>query len=114
MALLAVRTHAAAGIAHHDMITRFDLADALTDLFDNAGAFVAQNSGEGGRKMLVAHHQIGVAHAHAADANQNLVVAGLLQLNLLDGKRSAFFPHDGGSCLKHWTIPEEHPSEIKS
>ncbi len=67
-----------------DMIARFDVVDAGTDLDDLAGAFVAEHDRRRPRAIAVDQRQIGMAEAGAAHLDQHFAFARRIEIELDD------------------------------
>jgi hypothetical protein len=70
------------------MIAFAQAADVATDLFDDAGALVAEKSRQRERGDLALHAEVGVADPGGDDAHEDLVVAWLLHDDVAYLKRS--------------------------
>src|SRR6185369_15336495 len=79
------------------MIARADRSHFGADLLDDAGAFVAQHDREFGGDDAVDEVKVRVAQARGNGADQDLVRAGLVDADILDGERLAHFAKYG--CL---------------
>jgi len=101
--LVLVATGAmAAGIeAHHHRVARRDLGHRAADGMDHARTLMPQDDRLRDRKGLVAHRDVGVADARGDQANQDLVVPNIFQVELLDRHRRVRRPHHRGKNLHH-------------
>jgi len=81
---------------HHDVIADGQVLDALAELGDDPGAFMATENGKAwdgkvaGQQMVV-----GVAQTGRLQLNGHLAAAGLADLDLIDRPRVVQFPDQG-------------------
>src|SRR6185437_10514346 len=78
------------------MIARLAGAHLAADLLDDAGGFVAQHHRHLRRIGAFDEVQVGMAHARRDGADEDLVRAGLVDLDLFDRERFSDFTQDGG------------------
>ena len=69
------------------MIARLQIRDRLADLLDHAGGLMTEDRGRGKRIVAVHEMQVAVADARRGGAEQNFVVARIVDIDLLDRKR---------------------------
>jgi hypothetical protein len=82
--------------AGDDVVARLHGADFRADLLDDAGALVAQHRRQRVRVGALHEVQVGVAEAGGLGADQHLVRARLVDLDVFDLKRLAHFAQHGG------------------
>ena len=92
--------------ADHDRVAGRDAGNRVTNALDDAGAFVAQDGGQGERGMAVPHRQIGVAHAGGGDLDQDLVRAGFVDPDVRQLERLVDPAGDGGGGRRHGQPPD--------
>ena len=83
----------------HDVVADLDAGDVGADGLDHAGALVAADDRRGRDRALAARQHVGVAHAGADDAHEQLVGPRVGQLDLLDRVRLVLGAQDGGGDL---------------
>ena len=93
-ALQAGRAGAAGAEAHQHVVAHLDAADAGTDLLHDPGALVAEHPREHLGGQAVAQREVGVAQAGGDDPDQYLVVAGLVEVDLLEAELPALLVDD--------------------
>ena len=87
------------------MVADRDRLDAVTDLFDDCAAFVAEHGREQAFGILARQRErIGVADARRDVAQQDFAGLRTVQVDLLYFERFAGLPGDGGACL-HECLP---------
>ena len=102
---------AAMPVAEHHMVARLQSPHFGTHGFHNAGAFVPQHGRQGHGVILVAHNQIGVAHAGGHDFHQHFIPLRPADFKGRQHKICAFARGDGGGdvlkrcCLAHFFSP---------
>ena len=82
--------------AGDDVIARLAGAHFAADLLDDAGALMAEHDRDLRRIRAFDEVEIRVAHTGGDGADQHLVGAGFVDLNVFDGERLANFAQDGG------------------
>ena len=80
---------------------RLDPADGAADALDHARSLVAEDDREDDRQPSEPGVVIGVADADGLDLDQDLVVARVVEVELLDRQLGARLPGDGRLDL-HW------------
>jgi hypothetical protein len=68
------------------VIARCHVRDVGSDSFYDARAFVSEHDRRRGRQVLFHDGEIRMANAGCDNAHEHLVRAGLIELELLDGK----------------------------
>jgi hypothetical protein len=81
--------------AEDDGVAWRDAGDAGSNRSHHARAFMTEHEWRGRRPVATSHVQIAVAHAGGLDLDQDLVVAGRVELHALDGQRRALRPQNG-------------------
>ena len=97
--------------AEHDVVAGREPADALADLFDDAGALVATDDRQLERQVTGDEVLVGVAHARRGELDQHLARSGGVEFDVLDAPRLVRFPEDCGFRLHTRTVrqaPECH------
>lgn len=79
------------------MITRLNIGHIFTHLFDNSSTLVSEHCRQRGRIHLIPDDQIGVADTDTDYPHEDLVVARLIEFDLLDLERCALLFRHG--CL---------------
>src|SRR5690606_33874747 len=77
-----------------DLVARRHFGDARADLFDHAGAFMAQHAGEGHRHVAGPGDRIGVADTAGNDTHQDFPTSRFLEIQLLENKRAVLLLYD--------------------
>lgn len=87
---------AAMPVAEHHMVARLQSPHFRAHGLHNAGAFVPQHGRQGHGVILVAHNQIGVAHAGGHDFHQHFIPLRPADFEGCQHKICAFARGDGG------------------
>ncbi len=85
--------------AAHHVVARFDLGDARTDLFDDAGTLVTAHDRKARRQITVGEVQVGMAQPGSDVPDQHFTVARTVEIQLDDLERPARFEQNCGGCL---------------
>src|SRR5712671_5075328 len=81
------------------VIARSHVRYIRANLLHNSRALVTQHPGQWQRELLMNHDEIRVAHSGRHDADENLIRAGIVELQRFLNERSAFLADDGGVDL---------------
>ena len=87
------------------MVADLQVVDALADLHDGAGTFVAEHRGERQRQRAVRDREVGVADAGGAELDPHLTGLGIGEIEIHDLERLPDFGCDGG--LRHSGSPSK-------
>jgi hypothetical protein len=87
------------GKAHEHLVSDGHFRDTGTDRVDDAGTFVAEDSGKRSGIPLVTHDGIRVTHTASNESNPNLAGARLVNVNFCDDEWLFFFEGDSGFGL---------------
>lgn len=78
------------------MVANRDFGNRSADGFDDSGAFVPKDHGQGRRQVARANRGIGVAYARRDDAHENFVGAWWLEFELPDFECAIGLGKQGG------------------
>ena len=92
----AVAAAAARGERQQDVVAGRHRGDGGADPLDDAGALVAEHAGEREGQPARGHAEVGVAQAGGGHPDQDLVGAGLVELDVDQGEGGAAGLDDGG------------------
>ena len=93
--------------ASDDMVAHLDGADFRADLLDHAGAFMAQNRGQGKGIRALDKVQVRVTDPGGCRADQDLMRAWLTNLDIFDEQGTAHLTQYG--CLHNLVLPTSCP-----
>ena len=83
----------------HDVVAGGDAGDARADLLDDAGALVAADDREGDGDVAGDEVGVGVAQPGGGQLDEDLLLLGRVELDLLDAPLLAEAPQHGGLDL---------------
>jgi len=91
-----------------DVVARSDVVDAVTDLLDDAGAFVPADERVVAGQVAGARVVIRMAQARGRELDEHLARLGLVEVELDHVPGLAGFPHDCCARL-HFALPTPEP-----
>lgn len=91
--------------ADHDVVAGGDARHAGADLFDDAGALVAEDARCGERHVAVTGERVGVADARRHHAHEHLAAPRRVDVDVFDHERRVEGPEDRGARF-HDALPD--------
>jgi hypothetical protein len=85
-------------------VPRLDLGDGWAGAFDDPGALMTEDDREHDGEAAQPGVVVGVADADGLDPDEDLVIARLVEVKLLDRQRRARLPGDGGLDLHAFSL----------